>query len=81
MAKSLGLIHLIGRFLTKIGINKVEMTTSIHEMFIELVNIVKSNSEQLFVDMQQYNCYSQDISKKLINELIKLDGELNDTAI
>jgi len=81
MAKSLGLIHLMGRALTKIGVNKVEMTTPTHEMFIELVNIVKNDSEQLFVDMQQYNRYSQDIRKKLINELIKLDGELNDTAI
>lgn len=81
MAKSLGLIHLIGRALNKIGVNNIEMATPTHEMFIELVNIVKNDSEQLFVDMQQYNRYSKDIRKKLIKELIKLDGELNDSSI
>jgi len=77
MAKSLGLIHLLGRSLNKIGIDKLEMTTPTHEMFIELVNIVKNDSEQLFFDMQRYNRYSNNIRKELIKELVKIDGELN----
>jgi prephenate dehydrogenase len=76
MAKSLGLVHLIGRSLYKIGVNNVEMTTPSHEMFIELVNIVKNDSKQLFFDMQHYNRFSKEIRKKLLRELIKIDGEL-----
>ena len=81
MARSLGLIHLLGRSLDKIGVSNVEMTTPTHEMFIELVKIVNNDSEQLFLDMQHYNRFSQGIRKKLLKELTKIDGELNDTAL
>ena len=81
MAKSLALIHLLGRSLNKVGVNDVEMTTPTHEMFLELVNIVKNDSEQLFLDMQRYNRFARDTRKTLINDLIKIDGELDDTTL
>lgn len=77
MAKSLALIHLLGRVLCKVGANPVEMTTPTHKMFIDLINIVRNDSEQLFVDMQIYNRFTQKTRKVLLQELIKIDGELN----
>lgn len=81
MARSLGLIHLLGRSLDAVGVNGVKMVTPTHNMFVELVNIVRKDSEQLFLDMQCYNRFSHGIRKKLLKELTKIDGELDDRAI
>ena len=77
MAKSLALIHLLGRGLCRVGVNQVEMATPTHKMFIELVNFVRNDSEQLFIDMQIYNRYARKTRKALLQELIKIDGELD----
>jgi len=77
MAKSLALIHFLGRGLEKISVQDVEMATPTHDMFVELVNIVQNDSEQLFVDMQQHNRFTCHVRKKLIKELSRMDGELD----
>jgi prephenate dehydrogenase len=77
MAKSLALIHLLGRALDKIGVDKVEMATPTHEMFIELVDIVRKDSKELFMDMQRYNRFASDVRKTLLHELMKMDGEID----
>jgi len=77
MAKSLALIHFLGRGLKHVNVQDVEMATPTHEMFVELVNIVQNDSRQLFVDMQQHNRFTRLIRKALIQELIKIDGEID----
>ena len=77
MAKSLALIHFLGRGLNKINVQDVKLATPTHEMFVELVNIVKNDSEQLFKDMQAHNKFARKIRKTLIEELTRIDGELD----
>jgi prephenate dehydrogenase len=77
MAKSLALIHFLGRGLKHVNVQDVEMATPTHEMFVELVNIVQNDSKQLFVDIQQHNRFTRKIRKSLIQELIKIDGEID----
>lgn len=77
MARSLALIHLLGRGLCKVSPNPVEMTTPTHKMFIDIIEIVRNDSEQLFVDMHIYNKFAQKTRRVLLQELIKIDGELN----
>jgi len=78
MAKSLALIHFLGRALENIQVEKVKTTTPTHEMFMELVEIVKNDSKQLFIDMHKYNKYASEIRKKLICELMSIDEELDE---
>lgn len=77
MANSLDLIHLLGKLLHKIGVRKTELATPTHEMFMELMDIAKKDSEQLFIDMQTYNRFAPDVRKKMIKALIEIDGELD----
>jgi len=77
MANSLTLIHLLGRGLEQLNVRKVTMATPTHEMFIDLVNIVKRDSKQLFIDMQIFNRFAPKARKTFIKELIKIDGELD----
>ena len=77
MARSLALIHLLGRGLCRVSVNPLEMTTPTHKLFINLVNIVRNDSDQLFVDMQIYNRYARKTRKALLRELLRIDGELD----
>lgn len=78
MARSLALIHLLGKALQDIELHKITMTTPTHKRLIDLIDIVNNDSKQLFFDMQLYNRFASYYRKKLIGSLIKLDSELDD---
>jgi len=77
MARSLALIHYLGKGLQSIEINNVKLTTPTHDKLMELVRIVRSDSEQLFLDMHKFNKYTENVRKSLIKELMKISGELD----
>ncbi len=77
MARSLALIHLLGRALEGIGLEKIEMATSSHEMFLDLMNIANNDSMQLFFDIQRYNRFAKGTRKELIANLTKMDSTLD----
>lgn len=77
MAMSLILIHFLGKALLKMGLERIELATPTHEQLMELVDIVRSDTEQLFVDMQTHNRFARKARKLLIEKLIKIDGELD----
>jgi prephenate dehydrogenase len=77
MARSLALIHLLGWAFNGIGVQKIDMATKSHEMFLDLMNIANNDSRQLFLDMQLYNRFTKDARNALIRELVIIDGELN----
>jgi len=76
MSKSLLLIHYLGRALSQISAENVDLYTPTHKKLMALVEIVKNDSEQLFRDMHLYNQYSQEARKELIDALTKLDKSL-----
>ena len=80
MARSLALIHLLGKALLKTGVENVEMATPTHARLMELIDIVRNDPEQLFVDMQTRNRFSKKVRKALIKELMRIDGELDAKA-
>ncbi|MCX6801728.1 MAG: bifunctional chorismate mutase/prephenate dehydrogenase [Candidatus Diapherotrites archaeon] len=76
MARSLSLVHFLGKGLIGIGADKVEFATRTHEMFLELMNIVRKDSKELFEDMHKFNRFAPEARKKMVAELEKLDEEL-----
>lgn len=77
MARSLALIHFFGNALSKIDIKSVDVATATHERLKELVTIVENDSDQLFFDMHHYNRFTQEVRRKLIDELVSIDKRLS----
>lgn len=76
MAKSMVLVHLIGRALLEMGAQEVDLSTKTHEMFIEAAKVAKNDSEELFVDIQTYNRFAKKARKEIIEKLEKIDSKL-----
>jgi prephenate dehydrogenase len=76
MAKSLGLIHLLGKVLVKIGGDRVELATATYERLLDLVKIAQNDSTQLFYDMHRHNRFAKLQRQSLIEELKRIDEEL-----
>ncbi|MFX1252303.1 MAG: prephenate dehydrogenase/arogenate dehydrogenase family protein [Promethearchaeota archaeon] len=77
MARSLALIHLLGRALLNIGVERNNMATPTHERLMELVDIVRNDPNQLFLDMQTKNRFAANTRKALIKQLVEIDDELD----
>ncbi|MFH1234659.1 MAG: prephenate dehydrogenase, partial [Candidatus Diapherotrites archaeon] len=77
MAHSLSLVHFLGKGLIGIGADKVEFATRTHEMFLELMNIVRKDSKELFEDMHKFNRFASPTRKKMVEELERLDRGLD----
>ena len=80
MARSLALIHLLGRALLSVGADQVKISTKTHERLLELVAITNHDSRQLFLDMHRFNRHTARARKVLLEELTKLDQELSARA-
>jgi prephenate dehydrogenase len=78
MAISLALNHLLGRTLIRMGIDRVELSTMIHDNLMAIVDIVGNDTVELFQDMQTRNRFAEEIRKKLIEELKRIDSELEE---
>jgi len=77
MAGSLAMIHYLGNALDNIGVEEIRLATKTHEKLKELVRITRNDSRQLFLDMHRYNPFVSEKRKDLIEELKKLDMELD----
>jgi prephenate dehydrogenase len=78
MAVSLALNHLLGRALIRMDIDRVELSTMIHDNLMAIVDIVGNDTVELFQDMQMRNRFAGEIRKKLIEELKRIDSELEE---
>ena len=78
ISRSLLMIHFIGKALLKLNVENVVVKTKTHERLLELVNIVRNDSEQLFKDMNCFNSFSAQARKKLIEKLINIDDSLKE---
>lgn len=76
MARSLALIHFLGRSLSVIGVCDVTISTVTHERLLEIVEITNNDSSQLLIDMHVYNPFAAGVRKKMISELRSLDKKL-----
>jgi len=78
MAESQALTHFIGRVIDNSGIKKPVLTTKTFDDLMKIVDIVTSNRNELFENIETRNPYAKEIRKKFIKSSIDLDKKLKD---
>lgn len=76
MAYIQGLSHFIGRAINNLGIKEYETETFSYHQLIELKDLVKKDSWELFKTIQESNEYAHSVRKEFLDELHRLDNEL-----
>jgi prephenate dehydrogenase len=69
IAKTLFLTHLIGRTLIDMQVKEIEIGTDGFKRLFSIIEMVKNDSEQLFLDMAHFNKYSDQVRKELEEKL------------
>lgn len=77
MSLSLGYSYLIGKIGQKINIKKTPIDTYDFELLLNHLSIIKSDSDQLFFDMQTKNPFAKDMLTKVNNTLKDLLNIIN----
>jgi prephenate dehydrogenase len=73
IAVSLSLTHFLGRTLAEFGATTLDIDTEGYKRLLHILEVVENDSWQLFFDMHRYNPYAQDIRKKFIASMEKID--------
>src|SRR3989338_4852514 len=76
IAKSLLLTHFIGRGLLGLGAKNLDIDTEGYKRLMNILDMVKNDTKQLFEDMNRYNKYSREIRKDFIQSLNKINKRL-----
>jgi prephenate dehydrogenase len=74
MAFSQGFTHLIGRIGNKIGVTETLVDTKSFKQLLDVQEIVLSDSEELFIDMQKFNPFTKRMRqsvKRALNDIEK----------
>lgn len=76
MAHVQGLAHFIGRALTHLNIRDYETGTLSYHHLVELRDLLKDDSWELFKTIENENPYAQDVRKDFLETLHQLDEKL-----
>lgn len=76
IAKTLILTHFIGRSLIDFGAKNLDIDTEGYKRLMNILEMVKNDTEQLFEDMNRYNRYSKEIRKGFMKSLSRIDQRL-----
>ncbi len=76
IAKTLILTHFIGRGLINFGAKNLDIDTEGYKRLMNILEMVKNDTEQLFKDMNRYNKYSKEIRKGFMKSLNKINKRL-----
>lgn len=76
MAASQALTHFVGQALHHTGIKRVELSTKTFDSLMDVVDIIKNDSPELFRNMQEMNPFADNLRKKFIDELDKIEKSL-----
>lgn len=82
MAESQALFHLVARAVQEMELNQElprEVITPGPARLFEDLKILQNDTPQLFRDLQRENPFAEEIRKKFIDHLIKIDDSLNET--
>lgn len=77
MAHSQGLVHFLGRGLAALNIQQQALATPDFQSLLNMNNMVVNDSWQLFLDMHRFNPFTQAMRERLLQQLHKLDDEVN----
>ncbi len=75
-AKTLSLVHFLGRALTLSGIKKQKIFTPGYEDLLKIIPHTSSDNWQLFFDMHNFNPYSEQTVKKFLNACENLENKI-----
>ncbi len=78
MAHIQGLTHFIGRALKSLDIKDYETSTFSYHQLVELTDLLKDDSWELFRTIQEANPYAQEVRDSLRNELDLLENKLKE---
>lgn len=76
MAFSLGYSYLVGKISQRMGIKNTPIDTYDFQLLLNHRNIIQSDTEQLFIDMQTKNPYATDMFSLYKKTFIKLQKEI-----
>ena len=77
MAKSQALVHFIGRGLEDLNLLDQEIATPDYLSLLRMNSMVHNDTMQLFMDMQTYNPYANDIRQAFITKLQELEQKID----
>ncbi len=77
MASSQGLVHFIGRGLAALEMQQQELATPDFQALLNINKMVVNDTWQLFIDMHKYNPFTKEMREKLIQQLSKINDEVN----
>lgn len=75
-AKSLALVHYLGRALAEAGIKKENISTLGFQRLLAVNETVNNDTWQLFLDMHNYNPYAENIRNNFIRSLEKINSKI-----
>lgn len=78
MAYEMGLAHFIGRALKHIGIEKFETNTKSYKELVNLQELLRDDSWELFETIQNDNPYAKHVREELLHHLHDLERRLNE---
>lgn len=76
IAKTQALAHFIGRVLEKMDLKEQEIDVMNYRKLLEIMNVVKNDSWQLFLDIERKNRYAEKVRKEFVESAVKLSKEL-----
>lgn len=76
MAWTLCLTQFMGRGLGRLPLPKNKIGTKGYFELLDIVNRANADTEELFIDMNKYNRYSEDMREQVITEITKLNQML-----
>lgn len=81
MAMVQGISHFIAKALNDIGIRDSEMKTVTFDYLFKMVDILKNDTKELFLTIENENPYALELREKLINKLIEINNNLKNHLI
>jgi prephenate dehydrogenase len=80
-AKSLAMVHFLGRGLTKLKVGPQTISSLGFERLLKVNETVENDTLELFIDMNRYNPFAQTIRQKYLSALSLIDRELVDKEL
>jgi prephenate dehydrogenase len=72
VAYSQGITHYVGRVLADLNLKATSIATLGYEKILEIIEQTCNDSWQLFLDLQQYNPYTEKMRNELYDSLLKI---------
>jgi prephenate dehydrogenase len=77
-AYSINYNHFVGRIGEEIGLRPTPIDTAGFKVLYKAISYVTNDSKQLFLDMQRFNPYSEEMRSKLLASAQKIDKEIRE---